>query len=351
MSLPEESVAANTLPEVTTIPTGKKLIFTDPDTNEGGIITLENLSKQILQNLTSQTFALDQGNLTLLQALNQLNSKSYHNIPRLVPKDITAYYKDGTLWKRLSGSGGYSLYQDIYAGDYFQMSRVISAKNPDSTQQTNGTDWVTIASIGGLAHNGDNMDLTPNHLVMVPGKGFGSTQHFGRSRMNPTNATDGGYKASEMNTKVLGAIATAGSTAADATINQQLYAEFGTHLKKTRELITNKINATGIGRYGSNNGCSNGWEWADAQAILMSEVELYGSTVWSSSGWDTGSANHQFELFANSKSAINNRSAWYWMKDVASASEFCTCGGDGRSGYNNASNASSYVRPRFVIAA
>ena len=76
MSLPEESVAANTLPEVTTIPTGKKLIFTDPDTNEGGIITLENLSKQILQNLTSQTFALDQGNLTLLQALNQLNSNT-----------------------------------------------------------------------------------------------------------------------------------------------------------------------------------------------------------------------------------------------------------------------------------
>ena len=80
MSLPEESVAANTLPEVTTIPTGKKLIFTDPDTNEGGIITLENLSKQILQNLTSQTFALDQGNLTLLQALNQLNSKWLENI-------------------------------------------------------------------------------------------------------------------------------------------------------------------------------------------------------------------------------------------------------------------------------
>lgn len=81
MSLPEEGVAANTLPEVTTIPTGKKLIFTDPDTNEGGIITLENLSKQILQNLTSQTFALDQGNLTLLQALNQLNSKIAYSNP------------------------------------------------------------------------------------------------------------------------------------------------------------------------------------------------------------------------------------------------------------------------------
>ena len=74
MPLPNDSVAANTLPEVTTIPTGKKLIFTDPDTNEGGIITLENLTKQILQNLTSQTFSLDQGTKTLVQALNELNS-------------------------------------------------------------------------------------------------------------------------------------------------------------------------------------------------------------------------------------------------------------------------------------
>lgn len=288
---------------------------------------------------------------TVLGAINELNSKSTHNIPRLVPKDITSYYNDGSLWKRLGGTGGYSLYQDIYVGDYFQMSRVISAKNPDSTLQLNGTDWVTIASIGGLAHNGDNIDLTPNHLVMVPGKGFGGTQHFGRSRMNPTNTTVDGYKASEMNTTVLGAVATTGSTAAGATINQQLYAEFGAHLKTTRELVTNKINPTGISRYGSNNGCSNEWEWIDAQAILMSEVELYGSTVWSSSGYDTGNAAHQFELFANSKSAINNRSVWYWLKDVASASGFCFCSSYGSAYYNGASRANSCVRPRFVIAA
>ena len=294
---------------------------------------------------------LETQNKTLIGAVNEINGKSNHNIPRLVPKDITSYYKDGSLWKRLDGTGGYSLYQDIYVGDYFQMSRVISAKNPDTTQQLNGTDWVTIASIGGLTYNGDNIDLTPNHLVMVPGKGFGGTQHFGRSRMNPTNTTDGGYKASEMNTKVLGAIVTAGSTAADATINQQLYAEFGTHLKKTRELVTSKINANGINRYGSNNGCSNGFEWVDAQAILMSEVELYGSIVWSSSGFDTGNANHQFELFANSKSAINNRSAWYWLKDVASASGFCNCYGNGHANNLGASHADHYVRPRFVIAA
>lgn len=104
MSLPEESVAVNTLPEVTTIPTGKKLIFTDPDTNEGGIITLENLTKQILQNLTSQTFALDQGNLTLLQALNQLNSKSL-----FASKWIFSYVTTGILssLEQLKFSGTY----------------------------------------------------------------------------------------------------------------------------------------------------------------------------------------------------------------------------------------------------
>lgn len=329
-----------------------ELMILDKDANANKRTLMDKIWNYVVDKMTTAVIAkLGTTNKTLIGAVNELNSKSYHNIPRLVPKDITSYYKDGTLWKRLSGTGGYSLYQDLYVGDYFQMSRVISAKNPDATQQLNGTDWVTIASIGGLAHNGDNMDLTPNHLVMVPGKGFGGTQHFGRSRMNPTNTTEGGYKASEMNTKVLGAIATAGSTAADATINQQLYAEFGTHLKKTRELVTNKINATGISRYGSNNGCSNGWEWTDMQAILMSEIEVYGSTVWSSSGWDTGNANHQFELFANSKSAINDRTAWYWLKDVASASEFCYCNSRGNASYYGASNASYCMRPRFVIAA
>lgn len=274
-----------------------------------------------------------------------------HNIPRLVPKDITSYYTDGSLWNRIAGTNGYSLYQDIFVGDYFKMSRAISAPNPDSTYQATGSQWVTIASIGGLAHNGDNIDLTPNHLVMVPGQGFGGTQHFGQSRMNPTNTTVGGYKGSEMNTTVIGDVVTSGSTADGATINQQLYAEFGSHLKTTREMVSNSINASGYNRFGTSGGCSNGWEWGSYQAILMSEIEIYGSIVWSSSAYDTGSANHQFELFRHSKAAINSRSAWYFLKDVASASYFCRCGGHGYSDYYSASHANHFVRPRFVIAA
>ena len=75
MALPQDGQNANALATVKEVPTGKKLIFVDPTTNEGGIITLEDLTTQILKKLTSQTFALDQGTKTLPAALNELNIK------------------------------------------------------------------------------------------------------------------------------------------------------------------------------------------------------------------------------------------------------------------------------------
>ena len=275
----------------------------------------------------------------------------FHNIPRIVPKDITEYVTDGTLWLRLNGTGGYSLYEDIYVGDYIHMSRAISAYNQDQTYQATGSDYVTIAAISWFMHNGDNSAINYEHLVMVPGKGFEGTQHFGRSRMNSTNVTTGGYKASEMHTTTLGAVASSGSTAANATINQQLKAEFGGHLKTTRELLSNAVSTTAANRLGADSGATTGFAWDDCQAVLMSEVEVYGSIVFSSSGHDTGNACAQLPLFAFSKSAQNNRTAWYWLKDVASAALFCGCDYIGNASYNSASYASRYVRPRFILAA
>lgn len=301
--------------------------------------------------LTYDTSGKSNKQVTMQSIAETILSRMSHNIPRLAPKDITSYYNDGSLWKRLNGTGGYSLFEDIYVGDYFKMSRAISAPNPDASLQLTGSQYVTIAGIDSLYGNGDSNPVTYHHLVMVPGQGFGGTQHFGRSRMNPTNTTVGGYKGSEMNTKVIGNVATAGSTSAGATINQQLFAEFGSRLKTTRELVSKAINASGYNRFGTSGGCSNDWEWISAQAILLSEVELYGSIVWSSSAYDTGNANHQLELFRHSKQAVNNRSAWFWLKDVASASTFCDCGSRGDANDSGASNAGSYVRPRFVIAA
>ena len=80
MALPQDGQDANGLTKVTQIPAGKELMFIDPTTNEGGIITLEDLTKQILNGLASQAFALDAGQMTLLAALNKLNSDSLKSV-------------------------------------------------------------------------------------------------------------------------------------------------------------------------------------------------------------------------------------------------------------------------------
>lgn len=82
----KDYVDANTLSEVVTIPTGKKFIFTDAATNQGGIVALENLARQILLNLTTQTFELDQGIKTLPDALDELNRDLQY-----IPIEILAF--------------------------------------------------------------------------------------------------------------------------------------------------------------------------------------------------------------------------------------------------------------------
>lgn len=272
-----------------------------------------------------------------------------HNIPRIVPKDLTSYITDGTFYKRLNGTDGFELFEDIYVGDYIKMSRAITCS--DSTNGTVGSQYVTIAGLDTMMYNGEgDKYVNYHHAVMIPGQGFEGTQHFGRHAMNATNTTEGGYVASIMDQSVLGAVATEGSTASGATINQQLYAEFGSHLKTTDELLSNGINATGINRFGTADGCSNNWAWNMRQAVLMSEAEVYGSPIWSSSGYDTGIAKMQLPLFVHSRRAMNRRTSWYCLKDVASSSHFCVCNDTGSAYYGGAGNTWNGVRPRFILS-
>ena len=270
---------------------------------------------------------------------------------RKTPKNITAYFTDNTFYKRLAGTDGFAVSEDIHSGDYFEMSRAITC--PNSYNGETGTKWCTIADIDAFMNRGNTGGISYHHAIIVPGKGNDTSekQHFGRVRMNPTDDTTYAYKFSEMNTTTIGDVVSTGSTASGATINQQLYAEFGSHLKTTRELISRTLNASGYNRFGTAGGCSNDWEWTSVQAILMSEIEVFGSTVWSSSGFDTGSACKPLALFQQSEVARSNRTAYYWLKDVASAAYFCCANGNGDSGYGFASVAEYWVRPRFILAA
>lgn len=96
MALPQDGQNANGLTKVTQIPAGKELMFIDPTTNEGGIITLEDLTKQILNGLTSQTFGLDSGTQTLPAAINYLygNKVSYTKYVTVSPEKESSLILD-----------------------------------------------------------------------------------------------------------------------------------------------------------------------------------------------------------------------------------------------------------------
>ena len=142
MALPQDGVNANALAKVTTIPTGKELIFIDPTTNEGGVITLEDLTKQILQNLTSQTFTLDQGTKTLPAALNELNSNVISGV--LLNNKVTIKYQNSVIvsivrTNRISSASGW-----IVADSY-------------GTQMHNNGDG---ENISGISAKTENTELT-----------------------------------------------------------------------------------------------------------------------------------------------------------------------------------------------
>lgn len=87
------------------------------------------------------------------------------------------------------------------------------------------------------------------------------------------------------------------------------------------KLLTNAVNTTGMNRFGSAGGCSYGSTWEqNCKICALSEVQVYGSIVWSSSGYDTGEACRQLDVFRvyNHTEIFGNENPW--LRDVVSAS-------------------------------
>ncbi len=94
-----------------------------------------------------------------------------------------------------------------------------------------------------------------------------------------------------------------------------------TNLIGHSKLLTNAVNTTGINRYGEATGCSSGWTWeADCKICALSEVQVYGGTVWSSSGYDTGEACRQLDVFQAYSHTEIFGGEYPWLRDVVSAS-------------------------------
>ena len=254
------------------------------------------------------------------------NAASHNSIYR--GKNLTNVYTVDEICKRISDG----TFKDLYIGDYFDKSITTSLGGTETVR-------LVLAGFDVMWNNGDTA-LTKHHAVVVPKDCFKT-----KAKMNETSVTTGGYAGSDMHTKVLPVYAAA------------LQNVLNNHIITHRELLTTAVSATGNSNAGAGyTGYASAWEWQDCQLRLMSEIQIYGSTVFSSSFYDTGNANIQFPLFRlapNLKVAglgHNGGRMWTWLSAVVSAAAFAICYYDGiSSGYGAAGEGG--VRPISCIYA
>lgn len=94
-----------------------------------------------------------------------------------------------------------------------------------------------------------------------------------------------------------------------------------TNLLAHNKLMSNAVNQNGYNRFGEATGCSSGWTWSEEYISALTEMQVYGGTIWSSSGYDTGEADQQLEVFRKYKHTDIFGNEYIWLRDVASATD------------------------------
>ena|GEM_PF-4994153 len=192
----------------------------------------------------------------------------------------------------------------------------------------NGHTYV-IAGLNPMKGTSTPYRLTQNHvgLIVIP-----HTTHAWNAD-GTTTAVSGGHGAGYANSELHAYL--------QSDILPMCQTDLGAaNLLAHSKLLSTAVNATGINRYGEATGCSSSWEWKSVQYICaLSEVQVYGGTVWSSSGFDTGEACRQLEVFQRYSHTEIFGGEYPWLRDVVSASYAALAGYDGYAGYNTASNA------------
>ncbi len=152
--------------------------------------------------------------------------------------------------------------------------------------------------------------------------------------MNSANTTNGGYIGSDMYKSTLNTIFT-------TKIEPDFKTGSTSHIMEYKNLLSSAID-----------GVSQEIGWYDRKLDLMSEVNVYGTTVWSSSGWDVGIDSKQYAIFQLRPDLIDADLSktywWYWLKAVVNSTDFVYASGTGDVSHANATSSIG-VRPRFLI--
>lgn len=227
--------------------------------------------------------------------------------------------------KSLPG-GGYTIEQvlaniaagkfdDIYIGDYFI----------DSNNKV-----YRIAGLDTELNKGD-APFTSHHVVIVTDFAITNT------KWNTSNTTAGGYNSSDVQAYCDGA----GQAAIESVFGAD-------HVLTVRDLLSTGINASATSPgYSGWSGAASSWGWFSHKVRLMSEVEVYGTRMWSG-GFDIGSADEQFPLFRLMPQLATGLSYTYWLSGIASVDYPCFTSIRGTAAWAYAADIYG-VRVRFLV--
>lgn len=236
-------------------------------------------------------------------------------------KDLTDYFSSGQMSTDLA-KGNFS---NIFVGDYIIKTVTIDGVTYENVK------WI-VMHINYHLHEGDT-ETTQNHVVLMPEERLGTRQ------MNGSNITSGGYTSSAMWTVHIPKVVTGIENAFGAR-----------HVLEHRELLTNAMdgNQRSSAYYGWS-GASSNWIWVSVKANLANEAMVYGAPVVSSSFFDTGECNTQLAAFKLNHGLICSKRYWWWLRSVASSTNFCGVAAGGDAGRGDASYSGGGVRPYFLL--
>lgn len=219
-------------------------------------------------------------------------------------------------------------FEDLYLGDYITLS--ITTTLPDGTVKTENV-LLMIAAFN-YYYNTSDTALTTPHIILIPrNQGFATTE-----KMNATNTTEGGYLNSYMHQTVLPCYAASLKTA------------LNNHVLSHRTWLTKTVNTSTPSMAGAGlTGAATTCDWTTVDLQLMNEVQVYGTTVWSSSAYDVGTDNKKLPVF-DFITPVQFGRYNIWLRSVVTSASFAICYSGGNASYNYASTA-YYVRPLILF--
>lgn len=254
--------------------------------------------------------------------------------------DVTAAWDNGTISTAIANQS----FENIQLGNYITKTLSLPILNGHiDAENGTPTDYgCQIKFVDANAFYGyDNyaVTATPHMAALI----FGLPNDY----MNPTHSTTTaadtgtgytGYAGSYMHVKYLPAVVKA--------LNNALG---NGHLVAHNMLMGTAVGSSLVNRFGSAGGATSSWAWQMNQYItLMTEAQIYGGTIWSSSGYDTGQANTKLAAFNLVRWNKFCGHRYMWLRDVASGSGFCDAYDYGGAYYAGAA-ASAYVVPLILL--